>query len=196
MMNRSRQITLAVLASIVASCSTDAFVLNQRPTFSVISATSSTQLAAKKGFSSQPEKIGKSEGQIKRETESARYDEIADKAGGQEYNVFVRQFGSTDQSWLPCGAVAVPRGAQVSDAIYANEAALKAAITRSYIKLKGFEGEFEFGFNLKIYPDDPVEVATKGAAKVAGLSFGNWVSTLFSPVDASAVNRPQPPSSD
>ena len=102
----------------------------------------------------------------------------------------MRQFGSDDQSWLPCGAVAVPRGAQVSDAIFVNQDALKQAIVRTYPKLKGFEEEFEFGFNLKVYPDDPVEVATKNAPRSQGLSVGNWISTLLSPVDASAVRPP------
>lgn len=108
--------------------------------------------------------------------------------------MYVRQFGSDDKSWLPCGAIAVPRGAQVSDAIYANEAALKSAITRTYDKLAGFEDEFEFGFNLKVYPDDPIEVATKNAPRAQGLSIGNWISTLLSPVDASKV--PPPPIKD
>lgn len=143
-----------------------------------------------KGFGAQEEsKPKKSEGQIKREREASKYDELA-STGGQEYRVFVRQFGSNDDSWLPCGAIAVPRGAQVSDAIYSNEGELKKAIVRTYPKLKGFEEEFEFGFNLKLFPDDPVEVAQKGAPKKEGFSIGNWLSLLFSPVDASQANKP------
>lgn len=140
-----------------------------------------------------PKKKTKSEGQVDREQKSSKYDEIS-ATGGQEYNVFVRQFGSDDKSWFPCGAVAVPRAAQVSDAIFANEEGLRAAIVRTYPKLKGFEDEFEYGFNLKIYSDDPVEVATKSSAKQSGLSVGNWISTLLSPVDASKV--PPPPIKD
>ena len=83
----------------------------------------------------------------------------------------------------------MPRGAQVSDAVYANDEALRVAIVRTYPKLKGFEEEFEFGFNLKVYPDDPVEVAKKGTPKASGISIGNWISTLLSPVDASQVKR-------
>merc|ERR1712154_559135 len=111
-------------------------------------------------------------------------------SGGQEYRVFVRKFGSADDSWLPCGSIAVPRGAQVSDAIFSNENNLKTSIVRTFPKLKGSEGEFEYGFNLKVYPDDPIEVAVKGGAKVAGPSIGNWISNLLSPVDASEVPRP------
>jgi hypothetical protein len=149
---------------------------------------SRTTLYGSKGFGSKPAKRDKSEGQVKREEERSRYDEIAGQ-GGQEYNIFVRQFGSSDKSWLPCGSIAVPRAAQVSDAIYANVEALKAAIVRTYPKLKGYEEEFEYGYNLKVYPDDPVEVAVK-TSKQAGISVGNWISNLLSPIDASKATPP------
>lgn len=155
-----------------------------------IATASSSALRASKGFGDAPEKKVKTDGAAKREQFSSKYDEIS-AAGGQEYRVFVRQFGSDDQSWLPCGAVAVPRGAQVSDAIYANVEGLKTAITRTYPKLKGMEEEFEFGYNLKIYMDDPIEIATKNGPRPQGLSIGNWISTLLSPIDASAVPPPK-----
>jgi len=143
-----------------------------------------------KGFdkNAKPEKKTVSAGQIEREKMSNQYDEIA-AAGGQEYLIFVRQFGGEDKSWLPCGSIAVPRNAQVSDAIFANEEALKVSIVRTFPKLRGFEAEFEYGYNLKVFPDDPVEVAMK-QTKVAGPSFGNWLSNLLSPVDTSGTAPP------
>mmetsp|Transcript_53674 Transcript_53674/g.79760 ORF Transcript_53674/g.79760 Transcript_53674/m.79760 type:complete len:148 (+) Transcript_53674:62-505(+) len=144
---------------------------------------------ATKGFGEKPQKREKSDGQLKRESQAGKYDEIS-AAGGQEYSIFVRQFGSDDQSWFPCGSIAVPRGAQVSDAIFANEQGVKSSIVKTYPKLRGQEDEFEFGYNLKVYPDDPVEVATKGGAKVAGPSIGNWISNVLSPVDSSGVKPP------
>lgn len=129
------------------------------PSTATTSFTRSSSLnMAPKGFGKQEANAPKpkSEGAQKRESEASKYDEIAG-TGGQEYSVFVRQFGSDDQSWFPCGSIAVPRGAQVSDAIFANEEALKSSIVRTYPKLKGSEGEFEFGYNLKVYPDDPGE---------------------------------------
>ncbi|GAX14038.1 hypothetical protein FisN_5Lh039 [Fistulifera solaris] len=171
----------AAACALLSSTTTTAFVIT--PSAPVTLTT--TALAQSKGFGEKPAPKVKSEGQIKREAERQRYDELAKT--GQEYSIFVRQFGSDDKAWLPCGAIAVPRGSQVSDAIYANENDLKAAIVRTYPKLRGFEAEFEFGFNLKVYPDDPVEVAVKGKPKETGLSLGNWISTLLSPVDASSV---------
>lgn len=146
-----------------------------------------------KGFGKDttPEPREKSSGQIQREQMSDKYDNIA-ATGGQEYSIFVRQFGGEDGSWLPCGSIAVPRGAQVSDAVFANEEALKVAIVRTFPKLKGYEAEFEYGYNLKIFPDDPVEVAKK-ESRSSGPSLGNWISNLLSPIDASQT--PPPPSS-
>jgi hypothetical protein len=184
-----KSVNIAVLC-LVAVSATTAFAPSLPQSQTTLSST--TFLLAK-GFGEKPEKRQKSEAQVKREQESGRYDEIS-SSGGQEYSVYVRQFGSDDKSWLPCGAIAVPRGAQVSDAIYANEEALKSAITRTYKKLKGFEDEFEFGFNLKVYPDDPIEVANKNAPRAQGLSIGNWINTLLSPIDASKV--PPPPMKD
>ena len=152
----------------------------------MVSSTTSL-MATGFGKNNAEEKKEKSEGQVKRERASSKYDEIA-STGGQEYSVFVRQFGSADDSWLPCGSVAVARGDQVSNAIFGNEEALKTAIIRTMPKLKGYEAEFEYGYNLKIYPDEPVEVAVKSTGST-GPSVGNWLSNLLSPVDASNVEN-------
>lgn len=148
-----------------------------------------TRLYAKGFGAPPPEPRKKSAGQIDREQKASKYDEIS-ASGGQEYRIFVRQFGSDDKSWLPVGSIAVPRGAQVADAVFANEEGLRSAIVRTYPKLKGYEMEFEYGYNLKIYPDDPVQVAMKGQAASSGPSIGNWISNLLSPVDASGVAQP------
>jgi len=165
--------------------------LSRTTAFSVATVTSfRTDGTAKhmaKGFGTTDEPRKKSEGQEKRDQERSTYDEISYN-GGQEYNIFVRQFGSDDTTWLPTGSIAVPRGSQVSDAIYANEEGIKSSIVRTYPKLKGNEQEFEFGFNLKIYPDDQIEVAVKNSSTSSGPSIGNWISNLLSPVDSSNVN--------
>ena len=159
-------------------------------TFVSNSYTISSRIAATKGFDPSPKKKPeKSTSQVKRESESSKYDEIS-ASGGQEYNIFVRQFGGEDSSWLPCGSIAVPRGAQVADAVFSNEEALKKSIVRTFPKLMGFEEEFEYGYNLKVYPDDPVEVVMKGNVKKEGMGIGNWISNVLSPVDSSQVKRP------
>ena len=144
-----------------------------------------------KGFGAKENKAPKqkSAGQLERERAANQYDQVA-ATGGQEYSIFVRKFGSPDDSWLPCGSIAVARGDQVSNAIFSNEENLKTAIVRTFPKLKGMEGEFEYGYNMKIYPDEPVEVAVKSNAS-SGPSLGNWMSNLLSPMDASNVGKSQ-----
>ena len=90
-----------------------------------------------KGFGEKKEKREKSSGQVDREEKASKYDEVATQ-GGQEYKIFVRQFGSDDDSWLPCGSIAVPRGAQIADAVFANEEGIKTSIVRTYPKLRGY----------------------------------------------------------
>eukprot|EP00545_Synedropsis_sp_CCMP1620_P012516 CAMPEP_0119006862 /NCGR_PEP_ID=MMETSP1176-20130426/2597_1 /TAXON_ID=265551 /ORGANISM="Synedropsis recta cf, Strain CCMP1620" /LENGTH=175 /DNA_ID=CAMNT_0006958879 /DNA_START=50 /DNA_END=574 /DNA_ORIENTATION=- len=167
---------------LLATCLVGGAAFAPAPTFSAKTGAATTTVSttntlsmASKGFGEKDEPVQKkkSEGQTKRDAESSKYDEIAN-TGGQEYSIYVRQFGSGDDSWFPCGAICVPRGGQVSDAVFANEEALKVAIVRTYPKLKGYEEEFEFGSNLKIYPDDPVDVAEKTGARPTGFSFGNW----------------------
>mmetsp|Transcript_5171 Transcript_5171/g.8212 ORF Transcript_5171/g.8212 Transcript_5171/m.8212 type:complete len:193 (-) Transcript_5171:158-736(-) len=179
---------IATLAIAAIATTTQAFAPSTNP----IIQSSSTQLYATGFGTPPPEPRGKSEGQIDREAKSSKYDDIA-ATGGQEYRIFVRKFGSDDDSWLPVGSIAVPRGSQVSDAIFANEGGLRNSITRTYDKLMGMEMEFEYGYNLKVYPDDPVQVAMKGqgGGDKDTPSIGNWISNLLSPVDASGV--PPPP---
>ena len=128
---------IAALAVATIATTSQAFVPSSS-TNSIIStsSSSSSQLYAKGFGAPPPEPRQKSEAQIKRDQKSNKYDEIA-ATGGQEYRIFVRQFGSDDKSWLPVGSIAVPRGAQVSDAVFADENALQSAIVRAYPNLKG-----------------------------------------------------------
>ncbi|KAL3924578.1 MAG: hypothetical protein SGILL_000963 [Bacillariaceae sp.] len=179
--------TLLTITALMPAASVAFGVAPVRST--AVTATTSA-LALAKGFGKEeemPQKVVRSEGQAERERASSQYDKIA-ASGGQEYAVFVRQFGGDDESWLPCGSIAVNRGEQVSNAIFGNEEPLKSSIVRMYPKLKGFEQEFEYGYNLKVYPDEPVEVASKSNA-ASGPSLGNWMSNLLSPIDASNVQK-------
>lgn len=186
-MKASTKISALAIAAL-ATTSSHAFA--PHPNTLITPSSHSTQLYAKGFGTPPPEPRQKSGGQVDRDQKASKYDDIAG-TGGQEYRIFVRQFGSDDASWLPVGSIAVPRGAQVSDAVFANEEGLRSSIVRTYPKLKGMEMEFEYGHNLKIYPDDPVQVAMKGkGGNRDGPSFGNWMSNLLSPVDTSGVAPP------
>ena len=133
MMKATTKIAALVIATITTT--SQAFATSSS-TNSIKSTSSSSSLYAKGFGATPPEPRQKSEAQIKRDQKANKYDEIA-ATGGQEYRIFVRQFGSDDKSWLPVGSIAVPRGAQVSDAVFADENALQSAIVRAYPNLKG-----------------------------------------------------------
>ena len=103
--------------------------------------------------------------------------------------IYVRLFGQDAESWLPCGQIAVPRGEQVSRAIYSNEENVKKGTLRTWAGLRGKESEMEFGYNLKIYPDDVIEVAKKEVEVKGFGGVGKWFSDLLSPVDTSDVKK-------
>ena len=46
----------------------------------------------------------------------------------------------------------------------------------------------QFGFNLVIYPDEEIQVATKPSGASGG-GLGKWFSELLSPVDTSEVKK-------
>eukprot|EP00537_Pseudo-nitzschia_pungens_P009905 CAMPEP_0172383756 /NCGR_PEP_ID=MMETSP1061-20121228/1573_1 /TAXON_ID=37318 /ORGANISM="Pseudo-nitzschia pungens, Strain cf. pungens" /LENGTH=178 /DNA_ID=CAMNT_0013112089 /DNA_START=64 /DNA_END=600 /DNA_ORIENTATION=- len=174
-------VTVATIAAILPALASSFVVQPLR-------STTTCMMAQGFGKSEDEAPKEKSAGQLERERAGSKYEEIA-TSGGQEYSIFVRQFGGADDSWLPCGSIAVARGDQVSNAIFSNEEALKTAIVRTFPKLQGYEQEFEYGYNMKIYPDEPVEVAAKTNSS-SGASLGNWFSNLLSPMDASNV-KPQ-----
>jgi hypothetical protein len=134
-MKASTKIASLVIAALATSTS-HAFAPSANSRITSQSTSSTTQLYAKGFGTPPPEPRKKSEAQVDREQKASKYDDIA-ATGGQEYRIFVRKFGSDDASWLPVGSIAVPRGAQVSDAIFANEAGLQSSIVRTYDKLKG-----------------------------------------------------------
>jgi len=188
----AKSLKALTVLSLALATEVTGFVVSPKVFTTSVSHSVALQMAPKGFGAPKQQKREKSEGQVDRDKKASKYDEISN-SGGQEYNIFVRQFGSDDSTWLPTGSIAVPRGEQVSNAIFANEEGIKSSIVRTYPKLKGSEDEMEFGFNLKIYPDDPIEVAVKGTGQTAGPSLGNWISNLLSPVDSSAVPPPSIP---
>merc|ERR1712038_1456829 len=82
-----------LLISVVSYSRTSAFTVAKISSFR----TDGTSRNMGKGFgtTNNDEPRKKSEGQKKREQERSTYDKIS-YSGGQEYNIFVRQFGSDD----------------------------------------------------------------------------------------------------
>eukprot|EP00182_Erythrolobus_australicus_P005473 CAMPEP_0185833240 /NCGR_PEP_ID=MMETSP1353-20130828/2554_1 /TAXON_ID=1077150 /ORGANISM="Erythrolobus australicus, Strain CCMP3124" /LENGTH=165 /DNA_ID=CAMNT_0028531499 /DNA_START=154 /DNA_END=651 /DNA_ORIENTATION=- len=116
-----------------------------------------------KGFGKKPAPRPKSQGQIEREKASMRYDSMQ-KAGMPEYNIWIRVPGADEKSWYPVGSLCVDRSSKIADAIYANEEGLLSGAFRLFPRLRKESEVFEYGYQLKEFPDEEIRVAAKPSA--------------------------------
>lgn len=79
--------------------------------------------------------------------------------GNPEFQIFIRIQGQ--KNWLPVGEIAVQRSNLISYAIYDNEAQLVQTAYRLSPPLRKYEGQFEFGYRLKEYRDEPIQLAER-----------------------------------
>ena len=120
------------------------------------------------------EKPKQSKGAKERANAAKQYDQF--KADGTpDYEIYIRIQGK--KQWYPVGALAVKRSSQISRAIYNSVEQLHSGAFRLFPILRKHEGELEYGYRLKEFKDDPIQLAkppaitgTKGMqAAIAGL---------------------------
>lgn len=134
--------------------------------------TNTEEPVKKKGFGKVVEKPKKKEkdiGVITYEQQTAR--------GVPEYNIFIRPVNGTDSEWVSVGSMTIPRDRKVDVAIYEVEQELLKGAFKLYPKLKVFslsEGSFEYGYVLKAFPDEPIQLAVKEEVKANKNFFVNW----------------------
>ena len=78
----------------------------------------------------------------------------------------------------------VPRSESVSQSIYGNQEALVSAATAAYPGLKS--QELEFGYNLAVFPDEPVKAAVAEDAARSTNPFFKFAKDLTNPLNANA----------
>lgn len=94
----------------------------------------------------------------KRTAASKQYDKM--KADGlPEFNIFVRV--KDKKNWFPIGSLAVNRSNQISRAIYQQEAELLQGAFRLFPVLRKSQSNLEYGYRLKEFPDEEIQVAVK-----------------------------------
>ncbi len=118
-------------------------------------------MASSSGFG-QPKQAKKtSKNTEKRAAASKQYDQM--KADGMpEFNVFVRV--KDKKSWFPIGSLAVNRSNQISRAIYQQEAELLQGAFRLFPVLRKSQNNLEYGYRLKEFPDEPIQLAVPPSA--------------------------------
>jgi len=110
----------------------------------------------------------------------------AKEAGIPEYRVFARPSGADDDAWLPVGCVTVPRSESPNQAIFGNLAALHEAALAAYPFLKdalAAPGGLEMGYNLAVFPDEPVRRADPAQAQQSTNPLSKWIKDLTNPIN-------------
>lgn len=144
--------------------------------------------AAKKsqGFAAPRKVREKSQSRVEKERAAAAYD-AAKAAGTPEYRVYVKLEGT--ESWLPVGCMTVPRSESVEQAIFGNVDALKKSALATHPQLRSLadkDGSLEYGYNLAVFPDDPIRLAQPQAAAQTGNPFTKWIKDMTSPINVSS----------
>lgn len=142
-------------------------------------------MANPSGFGKKVHKEKKqSTGVSKREQASKQLDDFKSK-GLPEYEIYIRIQGQ--KQWFPVGAIAVKRSNQISAAIYDNEEELCKGAFRLFPVLKKNRDNLEYGYRLKEFKDEEIELAQRPAAKAANpvqqaiAQVGGKLGGLFKP---------------
>ncbi len=119
-----------------------------------------------KGFG-QPKQVQKtpSANAQKRVEAAKQMDEMQDK-GLPAYEIFIRV--KNNKVWYPVGAIAVKLSSQINAAIYANEDGLLQGAFRIFPILKKNAQNLEYGYRLKEFKDEPIQLAVPPKPGVAG----------------------------
>lgn len=103
--------------------------------------------------------------------------------GLPEYEVYIRIQGK--KAWYPVGAIAVQRSNQISKAIFDSQEQLLQGGFRLFPILKKNQTQLEYGYRLKEYKDEPIQLAEppqalgKGGVQGAIAQVKDRFSSLF-----------------
>ncbi len=105
-------------------------------------------------------------GKERRAVAAKQYDKL--KADGlPEFNIYIRIQGQ--DHWFPAGSMAVNRSSAIVQAMYDNEQELLKGAFRLFPALRKQQNNLEYGYRLKQFRDEPIQVAVRPAPGVPGL---------------------------
>jgi len=108
------------------------------------------------GFGKTPPPSPPSKRSSQRAEASQHYEKMKTD-GLPDYEVYIRIQGK--KNWFPVGVIAVKRSSQIDQAIFANQADLLQGALRIYPVLKKHQGQLEYGYRLKEFKDDQIQLA-------------------------------------
>ncbi|MBD2096199.1 hypothetical protein H6F90_13735 [Trichocoleus sp. FACHB-591] len=101
---------------------------------------------------------------VKRTEASKQYDKMKTD-GVPEFNIYMRI--QNKKQWYPVGSIAVKRSSQINMAIYDSEKDLREGAFRLFPILRKNQANLEYGYRLKEFSDEPIQIAVKPEQAVA-----------------------------
>ena len=114
----------------------------------------------------QPKKQAAKKNKAKRAAASQQYDEMK-KSGMPEFNIFVRVEGQ--KNWFPVGSMTVNRSNQINKAVFDQQEELLKGAFRLFPKLRKNQNRLEYGYRLKEFTDEPIQLAIRPKATTPNL---------------------------
>jgi hypothetical protein len=87
--------------------------------------------------------------------------------GTPDFEIYLRIRGK--KQWYPIGVIAVKRSSQINRAIFGSQEDLLQGAFRLYPMLRKHQNQLEYGYRLKEFKDEPIQVAIPPQAGGAGL---------------------------
>ncbi|MBW4468395.1 MAG: hypothetical protein KME07_23460 [Pegethrix bostrychoides GSE-TBD4-15B] len=125
------------------------------------------------GFGKTPPKPQPSKRSSERAKASQMYERMKTD-GLPDYEVYIRVQGQ--KNWFPVGVIAVKRSSQIDQAIFANQADLLQGALRIYPVLKRNQGQLEYGYRLKEFKDDEIQLAVPPQSGLSPAGIGAAMS--------------------
>ncbi len=126
-------------------------------------------MASSTGFGQPKQSKTSSKNTEKRAQAAKQYDKM--KADGlPEFTIFVRIQGKNN--WFPIGSLAVNRTSKINQAIFDQEAELLQGAFRLFPILRKHQSQLEYGYRLKQFSDEPIQVATRPQPGTDGMLQG------------------------
>jgi Family of unknown function (DUF6523) len=95
-------------------------------------------------------------------TEAAKQYEQMAADGTPDYEIYIRIQGK--KNWYPVGVIAVKRSNQINQAIFGSQDELVQGAVRLYPILRKHQQQLEYGYRLKAFKDEPIQLATRSQA--------------------------------
>lgn len=133
------------------------------------------------GFGKTQAKAKPSKRSTERKKAAKEYEKM--KADGTpDYEIYIRVQGQ--RNWYPVGVIAIERSDQINRAIFGSQEDLLQGAFRIFPRLRKHEGQLEYGYRLKEFKDEPIQVAVPPQSRSNGLqtaiaSLKNRVSSLL-----------------